>query len=151
MKMSPWVLVFVGFAFGSAAGLTYGDRAQKKMLVSTVAMAEQSAEKFKELGALHKGAVEKWQACSARWNDAASTGTVIYDPRAMEPVGGGIVGIMQQIVNGKLLTRQEKESVRWIIPFKVEPQVADAIRGARYGWIDKDGKFQGWFTPKKVD
>ena len=42
--------------------------------------------------------------------------------------------------------------VRWVIPFKVKPLVAnDEIRGARYGWIDKDGKFQGWFTPKKVE
>jgi hypothetical protein len=153
MKMSPWILVAVGFSFGGAAGLTYGEHMQKQMAVSSVTFAEQSTERFKQLGALHKEAVEKWTACSARWNEASGMGTVILDEPTRQT--HRIVPVIAGHIFPSIFRFQEDSvgtsAVRWFIPFKIQPEIYGEPGGARYGWIDKDGKFQGWFTPKKVE
>ena len=149
MKPAWWMAIPI-FLIGAAMGVDVSSTQMKKLAARDIAAFQEDQSRFERLAALHKEAVLKWQACSARWNEAAGTGTVIYEPQ-LDAQPEGLVGMLARLGGPESNAMVTKRSVRWIIPFKVEPQVADEIRGARYGWIDKDGKFQGWFTPKQVE
>ncbi len=148
MKPAWWMAIPI-FLIGAAVGISVGDHAMHKLATQDIAAFQDLQGRFEQLAALQKEAVHKWQGCSARWNDAASTGTVIFEPEFNPSQAIGPIGVLKSIVIGKQVALEP--GVRWVIPFKVEPQVADEIRGAKYGWIDKDGKFQGWFTPRRVE
>lgn len=149
-----WTKAFwglIGFLWGVTLTLTIATHQIKKMTANTDASLQTLQANFEQMKALHQQAAEQWQACEQQRINLFNDSTVILEPLSDDAQSSAVrvlAGkIWPSVIQGE---HGRPSSIRWFIQGRVAPMVYDEPRGARYGYIDKDGKFEGWFTPRQV-